>query len=252
MKHERVLLTTIALLAAPDALAATLDITSVGLYDYDTITVSGSVRGRGAVAQNVLAGPILFEGTTDRGKPFSAVAFCFDFFHDITVALGSQYGERLTYSIAPIATDNTAGIGAGNPLDWRQRRDISGLAQLGAQDFLHQTGDIAHEGPAIQAAIWHDEYGLNATFGNAAETAFYNRLIHEHFNGPQLPAIIAVDARGQVVGGTQGQVLGSGFQTTPEPGSLALMMGSVALAAVAARRLRRHDQRQDERLAPSA
>jgi hypothetical protein len=202
--------------------SVTFTTSSAGAYYLDTVGLSGTINGLGPYNQSAYAGPIVLQGTYD-GTPFDVVSFCFDLFHDINVGFGYQAGATYTYTTAPIAFDNSTGIGTGNPLTLAQASDMSGLSQLGAKLFLAGSTDLADEMPAIQAAIWHDEYGLSASFNDAAELSYYNSYIGLTFAGPPGVAILAESADGQVVGTWQGLLPGGGLPV-PEPATWAMMI----------------------------
>lgn len=200
--------------------STTITTSSAGAYDLSSVNLSGNIAQYGQYSGAAYAGPIVLQGSFD-GQSYSLVTFCFDLFHDINVGFGYQANENYTYSTSSISNDNSTGIGTGNALSLQQAKNMSGLAQLGASLFLAGTGDLANEMPAIQAAIWHDEYGLDATLGNSTAQADYNNYIGMTFNTAPGQAILAENAAGQVVGGSQGLLLGN---TAPVPEPLTWVM----------------------------
>ena len=221
------------------ASALTLSVTSAGLYDYSVIHVAGSIAGVGPFDRDEFAGALLLQGTTDKGKPFSIVSYCFDLTHSISVGFGGQSGVAYTFTVEPATTDQIGGPGMGNALSAYQLGKMGSLAVLGANLFAGGTGDLANQMPAIQAAIWTIEYGLTATLANATQQGYYDTyLASPNLLGRATQSLVAKDAQGQVIGFYQGFVPGSGVPGVPEPESWAMLIAGFGIVGAMARRRR--------------
>ncbi len=222
------------------ASALTLNVTSAGVYRYDTARIYGNIAGFGAFDRNEISGVLVLNGTTSAGKPFSVVSYCFDLLHNISVGLNAQANVNYTLSVEAITTDQIGGPGIGNTLTPAQISKMARLATFGARRFISGSGDLSNQMPALQAAIWNVEYGLSATLANPTQQALYNRYVSTPF-GNFRPAygLVSKDANGQIIGAVQGQIVGSGVPGVPEPQSWAMLVMGFGLLGVTSRLRRR-------------
>jgi hypothetical protein len=125
---------------------------SAGLYYYGMLHINGG----GYDNVDGLAGPIQLETTIDDSPTvYTLQAFCADLYHDINVALGSQYGKPLTYVTSLLTTDSSGAVsGTGNPLTSSQSDKMAGLAVLGNELYKSNASDLTNKEIAIQGAIW--------------------------------------------------------------------------------------------------
>jgi hypothetical protein len=221
--------------AAASAGTVEFDVTSVGFPIYDTVTLSSAtpVPGTTYTGSNEYAGPIILNGTVN-GQKVSVVAFCVDLFHNISVNFGGTLNEKLTYQITPYTHDNSQGPDQGNTLSSTVLDNISGLAELGAAIYNNRANDpnAAYELPAISAAIWAEEYGLTASFGNSAENGYLATYLTESFGPPPAPGLLSENSQGFSLG-VQSFVAGG---VVPEPSTWAMLILGVAMIGFAARR----------------
>ncbi len=230
-----VIATAVASLGASAASATTLLVTSAGAYDLGLVTLHGSIAGYGAYDRTVNAGPIVLKGKTTSGHDFSVVTFCFDILHPIGVGFGYQAPVHYTFSTGTLATDQSTGPDMGNALTMAQITTMSGLAKLGANLFINNSGNLHDELPAIQAAIWTTEYGFAATLANESAQALYRDYLGRSFIDTVVPTLTARDAQGQIIGSYQGQ--GLAFGAVPEPSTWGLLLvGFAGVGAMARRR----------------
>lgn len=110
---------------AATAGATTLNVTSTGIYDVGKVQLSGAIDGFGAYDKPVYAGPIVLQGTTDAGKSFSIVSYCFDLIHPIEAEFGYQAAHDYTYTSGSFSTDQSTGPGSGNMLSTTQIQRMS-------------------------------------------------------------------------------------------------------------------------------
>jgi hypothetical protein len=215
------------------AQATIYNVTSAGLYHYGTVQMTGNIAGYGPFDRNELAGAVVLQGTTDAGKPFSVITFCFDVLHSISVGLGSQSAVNYTYSLQPVSNDLSGNAGTGNALSVSQIERMSGLAKLGAYIFNSSPSNLSARLSAVQAAIWSVEYGFTASnFSVAGAGGYYAAYMAKTFPGAAVPVLVSSDGQGQLLGNVQGLGIG----TVPEPESWTLMIVGFGLVGFAARR----------------
>jgi hypothetical protein len=218
---------------ATAASAVTYNVSGAGVYNDGRVQMTGTIAGHGAFDRNEVAGIVVLNGTTDKGKPFTVVTYCFDLLHNVNVGFGYQAGVNYTYTSVPVTNDLTAGAGMGNALTAGQIERMSGLARLGATLYMSGASDLTARMTAIQSAIWTVEYGLSASgFNPGNALGYYNDYLSRSFPGASVPVLVASDAQGQLIGNLQG--LGNG--AVPEPGTWALMIVGYGLVGVGARR----------------
>ncbi len=221
---------------ASPAAAATLTVNSAGAYNLGSVQLDGTIAGYGPFSRGEVGGPVVLQGTTSSGKPFSVITYCFDLLHNISVGFGYQASVNYTFSTAPMSTDNITGPGTGNILTLSQVQKMSGLAKLGARLFLNGSPNLNDAMPAIQAAIWNSEYGLTATLANPSAQALYEHYRGLSFTGATVPGLVARNAQGLIIGAQQSLALAHG--AVPEPASWALLITGFGAVGVAARRRR--------------
>ena len=223
-----------SLACAASGSATTFNVTSTGIYDVGKVQLSGAIDGFSAYDKTVYAGPIVLQGTTEAGKSFSIVSYCFDLLHPIEAGFGYQAAHDYTYTSGSFSTDQSTGAGSGNLLTTTQIQRMSGLAQLGASLFKSGASDLSARMPAIQAAIWNVEYNLTATsFSNPDALGYYNAYLARSFSGNPVLGLTAANAQGQIIGGQQGKLLAAGTGV-PEPtvwGMLIVGFGAVGTMA---------------------
>lgn len=218
--------------------ATTFNVTSTGVYDVGQVYLSGAIEGFGAYDKTVYAGPIVLQGTTEAGKPFSIVSYCFDLLHPIEAGFGYQAAHNYTYTSGSFSTDQSTGPGTGNLLTANQIQRMSGLARLGASLFKSGASDLSARMPAIQAAIWNVEYNLTASnFSNPDALGYYNTYLARSFSGASVPGLTATNAQGQIIGGQQGQMLAAGTGV-PEPAAWGMLIVGFGAVGTMARRRR--------------
>ncbi len=216
----------------------TYNVTSVGAYHLDQFNISGNIANYGYFNSNEYGGPIVIQGTTPQGKPFSVVTFCFDILHGISGGFGYQAGLNYTFTAAPLVTDQVFGAGAGNPLTLAQSTRMSGLARFGALSFVNGATDLNNKMPAIQAALWSVEYGLTAVMANPTQQAYYNQYLTMPltFSSHLTPGLVGKDGSGTIVGYQQGLALGHGLGAVPEPSEWAMLIAGFAMVGAVLRR----------------
>jgi hypothetical protein len=216
------------LLMAAGAMAASqYQISSVELDGGDTITLSGGVLGS---SENVLAGAYIISGTDQNGNSFTTVAFCDDLFRTLATALGYSVTPVTPYAYTPEVLTTAPLASGGTTLSTGQVTEISGLVEEGLAIAENSPAGFQDALPAIQGAIWHVEYGVDATFSDSAETTDYETYIAQSFtSGPALALTAGTD------GVTSNDL--QGLVTVPEPAAWSLMLiGFGALGASVRRR----------------
>jgi hypothetical protein len=206
-------------LAAGGASAGTLNVTSGGIYSYNTVSVNN-------VAEYATALGLALNGS----QAPDLWVFCVDLPHNINVNIGSQlsYNPPLVYQRGGVYTDSSGQYsGTGNPLSKKQSGEIGYLTSIGAgiaeQNFDKGgsgfTSTVQDQLSGIQGAIWEIEYptatitdpgyGIGGYVAQAAASGWVG-----YTNG-----IYPVGANGQGFGTSQG------FSTTvPEPSTWAMMV----------------------------
>ena len=221
---------------ATSATATVFNVNTAGLYSYGTVNMAGSIAGHGAFNRNEFAGALVLTGTTDAGKPFSVVTYCFDILHNINVGFNGPAAVSYTFKSLPVTNDLSGNGGTGNALSTSQIERMSGLARLGASLFAVNASNLQARMTAIQAAIWTVEYGLTASsFSPAGAQGYYDAYLAKSFPGASVPVLVASNAQGQIIGNIQGLGIGS----VPEPASWALMIIGFGMVGVTARRRNR-------------
>ena len=222
-----------ALWGASPAQATTYNVTSSGAYNLGTVQMTGNIAGYGFFDAKEYAGPIVLQGTTGSGKPFSIITYCFDLLHPISAGFGYQAPVNYTYTSSALANDQSGGGGTGNALSLSQIERISGLARLGATLFTNNSSDLAGQMPAIQAAIWSIENNITASnFSVASAQGYYDDYMTRTFPGLRVPGLVSRDSSGLVIGANQGLLNAS----VPEPASWALLVIGFGLVGVTTRR----------------
>ena len=160
----------------------------------------------------------------------NAVAFCDDLFDPLATEFGfSAYpSTNYTYTSGPLTTANVPG-GPGISLTGDQVQQISGLVGEGTQIANTAPANFEFALVAVQAAIWHVEYGVDATFastaGGAIEASDYSTYITQTF--ANAPTILSL------TNGSDGVNTLQDLVTVPEPGAWSLMLiGFGALGAL--------------------
>ena len=150
------------------ARATTYTIDSVGVYDLNTVTLSGTGYNNVTYNETEYSTPI---GLHVAGTPAdqNLWVFCVDLFHTINV--GGQ-SPGLTYTSQTLTTDNNPAVSNpphnGYALNTNVSAEIQYLAHIGIGLANGPTSTtVTDEVTAIQAAIWELEYGLTATSSDA-------------------------------------------------------------------------------------
>jgi hypothetical protein len=218
----------LAMGAASGASAATLDITSAGMYSSNTVTLKGSA--------GQLAGPILLTTASS-----SFWVFCVDIFDTITVNVGSQhnFSPALIFTTNQVKTNSSTGSGTGTAISQTVSGEIQYLANLGiAMASTTASTTVQNNLTAIQAAIWNIEYGLGSALEGVGDTlagtqtfAAENALIQSYETQASTHAVPGY-ANGIDSPGSQAFVTG-----VPEASTWALMLlGFAGVGFVAYRR----------------
>jgi hypothetical protein len=209
------------------ASAATLQITSAGIYSDNTLIVGGN---------EVVASAI---GLTAQGSGNLFWAFCVDLTHDISLNIGSQFtfNTPITYNSALITTNFNP---SPTPLTTAQQQQIQYLASFGI-GLAQSAGNpatwnqtITDALTAVQGAIWDIEYDTTITSNNKPEIitllAQYvsdaEAYVAEHPDAPLLEGLVSPE-------GAQALAISA----VPEPSTWAMMiLGFGGIAFVAYRR----------------
>lgn len=182
----------LAILAtSSEANATTYSVSSVSVYDWNVVTISGTTNGYTFNNEAVYATPIDLHVTKVDGVPTTANlwVYCVDIFHTIDV---TSYNPALTYTTQTLTTDNhdTPSHPQGYTLPANVSADIEYLAHVGLGTAANPivTTTTEDEVTAIQATIWELEYGLtvqskNSTI-NGEIAAYYTDAIHSGSASP--------------------------------------------------------------------
>ena len=211
--------------ASAPVVAATLTLTSAGIYAPGTVNVtaasSSSSDGNGTADYSAL---VRFTASSG-GFVSDFVGFCVDLFHPISVGIDGQTPLSLAYHTAPLLDDRN-----GAALSATQRQQIGGLAALGFGIAASSDADRASRLAAVQQAIWTIEYPtltFTATGPFATQQGYADTYVAQ---APMLTggatAIYADD------GATQGFVVSG----VPEPTTWALLLTGFAFAGLGLRR----------------
>jgi hypothetical protein len=196
-----------------------------------TVTLSGTIAGYGSYSQSVLAGVYALNGG-------QTIAFCDDLFDALATEQGFSAYPSPAYTYTPGALSTAEPVpGSGVTLTTAQAEEISGLVSEGAEFAVNAPDNWELAVVAIQAAIWHAEYGVDATFAptatGAIEASDYTTYIGQTFTAAPTAISLAdgTDGSGNAI---------QGLVAVPEPAAWALMLvGFGALgASLRARRAR--------------
>ena len=201
-----------AVLSAPGAHAANVDITNVGFIGAST-DISGFVNGTG-----VDTGIILLTTTGGTIIP----VFCIDLFHDVSIGGQSPPLEYTTGTIVADSSSNPAGTG-GNPLSSLVAGEIETLVNIGVSDYEHGTG-TADIYAGIAGAIWELEYNTNGHSLSVTGSSAINALIAADVAFAEAhPTPYSLS----LFPGANGEAFGAGQAFSgaiPEPGTWAMML----------------------------
>jgi hypothetical protein len=200
-----------AMTVAHSASAATELVSSVGVYDWDTVATAFD-------GGNYVDTGIIFNG--------DQLVFCVDLQHTINV---TSYDPPLVFTLGILDVD-----GNGNTITRGDSNRIGQLADLGQTIAKSGDADFVLQLEAIQAAIWSIEYKTTAVSGNSIvndDIAAFLLSVKDN-GGGYARALIA---HGPGAAGVQNMVLGG----VPEPASWALMIGGLGMTGAALRRRRR-------------
>jgi hypothetical protein len=196
-----------ALSGAGAASAATLLVSDVGVYNWNSVNTGlGSFVSTGIVFNNNL------------------LVFCVDLQHDIGV---THYDPPLVFTWGTLDVD-----GAGNPISVADSNRIGQLADLGRSILGSGDPDFSNDLTAIQAAIWSIEYHTTAVSSDGEINAEIAQFLTVQNNGHGRAT--ALIAHGPRADGTQNMVTGG----VPEPGAWSLLIAGFGLAGAALRRRR--------------
>ena len=214
----RKLLLSTALAAAASAAPAlanpVISVTDVSVQG-DIVTITGPIS-----PISVYAGPITL--TSSAG---SIVAWCVDLFHEIQT--GS--GQDLQYELGTVTTDNASSPTA---LSATQQAEIANLASYG-QSLIGTAQGTTDNLTAVQLAIWSVEYPTFSYTG--ASDAPVAATLQQDLSGPGYDTgLLALSGTQTFVTASAG--IGDATAPVPEPATLALLTGGLALLGVTARR----------------
>ena len=226
--------------AASTASAATVHVTSGGIYQPGTLHIVGP-----SLDVNAYSTAIELTGTVN-GTPQvrTLYTFCVDLFHSISVGIDNthdivtgngdaQAALNLNYHAALLTVDSngpTSGV-SGSPLTMTQIAEIGGLAIIGGNLISTDALDLSNKLDAIQAAIWSIEYpAYSITSGNVTVQGYIASYIaNAAATQSHRPVVAIYGSNGQGLLPTGG---------VPEPASWALMLTGVGLMGAGLRRRR--------------
>lgn len=203
----------IAALAGPALASPVLTVTGVSIQG-DIVTIAGSTS-----SEAVYAGPLTL--TSSLGN---IVAWCVDLFH--LVQTGS--GQDLHYALGTVTTDNAP---ASTVLSATQQTEIANLASYG-QSLIGTDQGTTDNLTAVQLAIWSVEYPT-FTYTGASNAPVAATLLQASSGTGHATGLLALDGTQTFVTADQGI---SEAAAVPEPATLALLSGGLALLGITARR----------------
>ena len=205
---------TIVACAAPALANPVITVTDVSVQG-DIVTIAGPIS-----PLSVYAGPITL--TSSAG---SIVAWCVDLFHEIQT--GS--GQNLQYELGTVTTDNASSPTA---LTAAQQTEIANLAAYG-QSLVGTAQGSTDNLTAVQLAIWSVEYpNFSYTGASGAPVA---AALQQDLSGPGYdPGLLALSGMQTFITVSGG--VSTLAATVPEPATLALLSGGLALLGVTTRR----------------
>ena len=214
---RKLLLSTVLVMAAcaaPALANPVITVTDVSIQG-DVVTITGPIS-----PISVYAGPLTL--TTSMG---SIVAWCVDLFHEVQTG----GGQTLQYELGTVTTDNAL---SPTTLSATQQTQIANLAAYG-QSLIGTAQGTTDNLTAVQLAIWSVEYPTFSYTG--ASGAPVAATLQQGLSGP------GYDTGLLALSGTQTFVTATGgvstvAATVPEPATLALLAGGLAMLGVTARR----------------
>ena len=206
-------ITTVAS-AAPALANPVITVTDVSVQG-DIVTIAGPIS-----PISVYAGPLTL--TTSMG---SLVAWCVDLFHEVQTG----GGQNLQYELGTVTTDNASSPTA---LSATQQTRIANLAAYG-QSLIGTAQGTTDNLTAVQLAIWSVEYPTFSYTG--ASGAPVAATLQQDLSGPDYDTgLLALNGTQTFVTASAG--IGDATAPVPEPATLALLTGGLALLGVTARR----------------
>lgn len=207
------LATVAAAALASSASAATLLVSSVGVYDWDRVHVLGH-------GDEVSTG-IIFNN--------NLLVFCVDLEHNIGV---TNYNPALIFTKGFLTVN-----GNGDAITESQSNRIGQLTSL-ARYFLGPVGpqpstDTIHKLEAVQAAIWSIEYNTTVTSDFADVNGYIQDFLQVQDNGRGYSRSLIAHGP-HVSSGVQNMSNGG----VPEPATWTMMIGGFGLAGAMLRRRR--------------
>ncbi len=200
--------------AAPALATPVISVTDVSIQG-DIVTITGPIS-----PLSVYAGPLTL--TSSAG---SIVAWCVDLFHEVQT--GS--GQNLQYELGTVTTDNAS---TPTALSASQQAEIANLATYG-QSLIGTAQGTTDNLTAVQLAIWSVEYPTFSYTG--ASGAPVAATLQQGLSGPGYDTGLLALSGTQTFVTASGSV-GNATAPVPEPSTLALLLGGLALLGVTARR----------------